>query len=326
MLPALTADNAGLRGTFDRGRRRLTGWARPDQWVYAQEAARTLQRDGARTAVLSNDPELAVYLRRRLPAMRIIHWFHNLELASDRFRRRYAADSGIISMAVSAYLARAVEQTYRLTPGRVKVNLNGVDTAEFAVAPRPDRIPVVGFLGRIAVEKGADVLLDAAALLSDRGHRFSLRIVGDTNWGEHNSNPYVEGVGSRIAALRERGVVIETPGHVGRADLPATLAASDIHVLPSRWDEPCSLALLEGMASGLPVVASATGGSPEIVGANGALFAREDPSALARVLEPLLADRQLRLRRGADALTRARELTWHETWTRARILFDGGFE
>ena len=267
VLPAITATRGGMPGTFDRGRRRVTGWSRPDQWVYAQEVARALQQESAPAAVLSNDPELAVYLRRRFPQMRVVHWFHNLELAADRFRRLYAADSGITSMAVSAYLARAVEQTYRMTPGRVQVSLNGVDTDEFAVAARPDRTPVVGFLGRIAVEKGADVLLDAAALLADRGQQFSLRIVGDTNWGEYNSNPYVEGVERRVAALRKRGVLVETPGHVGRADLPAALGASDIHVLPSRWDEPCALALLEGMASGMPVVASATGGSPEIVAA-----------------------------------------------------------
>lgn len=323
VLPAVAPDPARIGVAAQRARRRLTGWARPDQWVYARDVTHALQGEAEQTVVLSNDPELAVYLRRRLPKLRIIHWFHNLELAADGFRRRYAADTAIVSMAVSAYLARAVEQTYRMTPGRVHVNLNGVDAAAFADQARPDRSPVVGFLGRIAVEKGVDILLDAALLLSEHGHRFSLQIVGDTNWGEHNTNPYVEGVQRRIAELRARGVDVRAVGHVERADLPVALAATDVHVLPSRWDEPCSLALLEGMASGLPVVASATGGSPELLGGAGTLVPREDPAALARALEPLIGDRELRRDRGARAATRAQELSWDATWGRLRDLIDG---
>jgi glycosyltransferase involved in cell wall biosynthesis len=323
VLPAVAADPMRIRQTAQRARRRLTGWSRPDQWVYARDVENALRGEPEQTVVLSNDPELAVHLRRRLPRLRIIHWFHNLELAADGFRRRYAADSGIVSMAVSAYLARAVEQTYRMTPGRVHVNLNGVDAAAFPDSARPERSPVVGFLGRVAVETGVDVLIDAALLLSDRGHRFSLQIVGDTNWGEHNTNPYVEGVQRRIAELRGRGVDVRATGHVSRANLPAALAATDVHVLPSRWDEPCSLALLEGMASGLPVVASATGGSPELVGGAGALVPREDPAALARALEPLIGDRELRRDRGERAATRAQELSWDATWGRLRDLIDG---
>ena len=316
LLPPTNNDRPMMAATVDRGRRRLTGWARPDQWSYAREVARVLRSDQPRTAIVNNDPEIAVYLRRRFPSMKVIHWFHNLEVASDRFRRMFDADPGITSMAVSAYLARAVEHAYRMASGRVEVNLNGVDAAEYSVGERPDRVPVVGFLGRIAIEKGADILLDAAGLLADRGLPFALQIVGDTNWGERHSNPYIEGVDRRIAALRSRGIVVETPGHLSRAELPGALAASDIHVFPSRWDEPFGLALLEGMASGQPAIASATGGSPEVLGGSGTLFVREDPMALASAIEPLLIDRQMRVRLGALARRRAEELTWQANWER----------
>jgi glycosyltransferase involved in cell wall biosynthesis len=323
VLPAIPSPRSGLVGNVDRAGRRLTGWARPDQRSYAKEVARVLRGEALDSVVLSNDPELAVYLRRRFPTVRVVHWFHNLEVSSDRFRRMYAADSGIVSMAVSAYLARAVEQVYRLTPGRVQVNLNGVDVARFAGAERPERVPVIGFVGRIAVEKGVDVLLDAATVISDRGIAFSLQVTGDTNWGERHRNSYLDSIEARITSLRARGVTVNTLGHVTHAELPAALAASDIHVLPSRWDEPCALALLEGMASGQPVVASATGGSPEILAGSGALFSREDPRALAGDLERLLRDPVLRRRRGVEALVRAQELTWQATWQRLHALLEG---
>ena len=44
-----------------------------------------------RVAIVSNDPEIAVFLRNKRPDLRVVHWFHNLEMASDRYRRRFAA-------------------------------------------------------------------------------------------------------------------------------------------------------------------------------------------------------------------------------------------
>ena len=270
MLPPITANRPGMRGDF-RSRPapadRLVA-ARPV--VYAQGGrSRACNRTG-RAAVVNNDPELAVYLRRRFPQYAGRSTGSTISSCSRPFPAACTTQTPASPRwRLAPILARAVEHAYRMSPGRVQVSLNGVDATEFSVRDRPDRTPVVGFLGRIAIEKGADILLDAAALLADRGLHFALRIVGDTNWGEHISNPYVERVERRISALRAR-VIVEPPQViVGRPDLPAALGASDIHVLPSRWDEPFGLALLEGMASGMPVMASATGGSPEVLGGSG---------------------------------------------------------
>ena len=323
-LPAIRAERTQVGAASRRVRRRVTGWARPDQWTYAQEVESILRKERPTAVIVSNDPEVAAHLRSRIPGTHVVHWFHNLELSSDRFRRKFAADRLLTSMAVSTYLARAVEHAYALTPGRVEVNHNGVDTAEFAVGDRPDRVPVLGFLGRVAVEKGADVLLDAALILDDRGYRFAVQVVGDTNWGARQSNPYVDGVEKRIAALRSRGVVVETLGHLAHAALPSALAGSDIHVFPSRWDEPFGLALLEGMASGQACIASATGGAPEVLAGSGILFVREDATALADSLGILLSDASMRSRLGRQARRRAEELSWENTWQRLRTLVERG--
>ncbi|MEA5153892.1 glycosyltransferase family 4 protein [Raineyella sp.] len=297
-----------------RVRRRLNGWARPDQWQYAREIVPLLREIAPRAVLLSNDPELAVHLRGRFPGLRVVHWFHNLELSSDRFRRAYAADRGIVSVAVSRYLARAIENVYRLQPLSVHASLNGVDAAAFRCDERPTRIPVIGHLGRVGIEKGLDVLLDAARILHARGAQFAVQLVGDTNWGEHHENPFSAGVGRQIAELAAAGVDVRRLGHVPRSRIPAALAGSDIHVVPSRWDEPCGLTTLEGLASGQPVVGSATGGTPEVLAGAGLLFPREDPVALADVLEPLVRDADVRRLWGARAAARAAALPWSATW------------
>ena len=76
-----------------------------------------------------------------------------------------------------------------------------------------------------------------------------------------------------------------------RRDVPDLLNAMDIFVLPS-YSEGVSLALLEAMAAGLPVIATAVGGLPEVVedGATGLLIPPRDAAALARALTRLLAD------------------------------------
>ncbi|MDL9978269.1 glycosyltransferase family 4 protein [Microbacterium sp. ASV49] len=316
-LPPRRDERSGVLGRVDRARRRLTGWARPDQWEYAHDVVQNLQAEPAAAVVVNNDPELAVHLRGVFKDVPVIHWFHNLELASDRYRRAFTMDKGITSIAVSGYLARAVEQVYRMTPGAVVTSLNGVDAAAFGTGElRPDRVPVIGFLGRVAVEKGVDTFLEAALILADRGVGFDVQLVGDTDWGEHRANPYSARVAALFDQLRATGVAVRALGHVQRADLPAALAGSDIHVLPSRWDEPCSLALLEGMASGQAIVATATGGTPEVLGGVGSLVPREDARALADAVQLLVESPERCLSMGNAARARAIELSWEASWQR----------
>ena len=93
-----------------------------------------------------------------------------------------------------------------------------------------------------------------------------------------------------------------------RRDVPDLLNAMDIFVLPS-YSEGLSLALLEAMAAGLPVIATAVGGLPEVVtdGDNGLLIPPRDAAALAGALERLLADPALAQRLGANAREHVRE-------------------
>jgi glycosyltransferase involved in cell wall biosynthesis len=91
-----------------------------------------------------------------------------------------------------------------------------------------------------------------------------------------------------------------------RSDVPALLPALDVFVLPSRA-EGISNTILEAMACGVPVIATAVGGNVELVaaGETGMLVPADDPPALAAALLALGGDRALRERLGAAARTRA---------------------
>lgn len=322
-VPQLAVEGR-LRSRIGRIRRRLHGWARHDQRAYARLVLGRLRNLTPDVAIVNNDPELAVYLARKLPRTDVLHWFHNLEVASDRFRRRIAVNPGLRLVAVSDYLARAVEGVYGLGFGRVSTARNGVDATRFRVRGHEatvvagSRKPLVGFIGRIAVEKGVDVLLEACAELAKERTDFRVQLAGDSNWGFSDGGPYIQKVTMLAAQLRERGIDVTRLGHVARADVPQALADVDIHVVPSRWDEPCSLVLLEAMASGRAVVATASGGTPELLGGVGRLIPRDDSAALAQTIAELLDDPSERERLGQLAGDRADELKWDGTWRALR--------
>ena len=298
--------------------RRLTGWARWEQRAYAKSLVPVLRRLRPSIVVCNNDLELAVYLRGKLPGVKVVHWFHNLELIADGPRRRFVRDRSLSSVAVSAYLARALEIVYQLEPLSVAVALNGVDASAFRPAaggPDPGAsVPVFGFVGRICVEKAPDTFLRACLLLAEQRHDFAVQLVGDTNWGRSEPTPIRRLVEDLTIELQGKGIEVQRLGHVSREEVPGALRASDVHVVPSRWDEPCGLTILEGLATGIPIVASATGGSPELVGEAGLLFPRDDVVSLARRLASLLDDPVRRKELGLLARERAQSLTWLRTW------------
>jgi len=298
-----------------RALRRAFGWRTVGLGTYTRHVLAALRRlPPGTTVVCHNDPELAVVLARALDRSHIVHWFHNPVLASDRWRRRYRV-ARIRTVAVSRAVARTVELLYELPSGSVEAVINGVDLSRFA--PRDSggdrRDPVtIGFVGRTGWEKGLDVLLEACLRLV-REDRFALQIVGSNHWGERTDDAYQRRLDDLFDRLEAARFPVTRLGHVGRAELPRVMRDTDIHVVPSRWDEPCGLSLLEGMATGLAVVATATGGTPEVLGQAGMLVPRDDPDALAGTLRTLLDD-DLRGRLGCEARRRAEGRTWEQVW------------
>lgn len=183
----------------------------------------------------------------------------------------------------------------------IEVVPNGVDLAAFphrparAVVddipglPAPGHGEVVLHLARLSGQKGHSVLLAAAAALRACFPAARYLVVGD---GAERAA--IEAARDRLGLVP---VVILT-GH--RTDTAALLAAADLVVLPSHA-EGFPNVLLEAMATGRPVVASAVGDTPDIVrdGVTGFLTPPGDAAALAARIGELLADPALRARQGA---------------------------
>ncbi len=155
--------------------------------------------------------------------------------------------------------------------------------------------------------KGQDVLLAALALARDRAARIECVFAG----AEENALFRSE----LEAEARARGLssAVDFCSALDRGGVSELLAKCHVLVLPSVWQEPFSLAVLEGMVHGLAIVVSDRGGSPEALEhlVSGWIVAAGDASALAQALERLAGDESLRLRLARAARERARSAFNH---------------
>jgi glycogen(starch) synthase len=173
--------------------------------------------------------------------------------------------------------------------------------------------PRVVFVGRLASQKGVGTLVSAAALLEDPSAQVLL--VGD---------------GPKRKALERRarrigvGDRVRFEGFVAHERLPAAMAHADLLVLPSVYEE-LGTVLLEAMQAGLPIVASKTGGIPDVIedGVNGMLVPPGEPEALARAIDRLLADRDLGRRLSEEAQGRAKDYDWEVLAERVLRVYQG---
>jgi len=144
----------------------------------------------------------------------------------------------------------------------------------------PDGSPVLLALGRLASVKGIDVLLEALERLKCQDVRPHLLVVGD---GPRRS--------SLEALADDLGLQTRVRFLGWKADIREVLGAADLLVLPSR-NEGYPHAVIEAMAAGIPVIASAVGEVPELVedGATGFLVPPDDPDALASRIRSVVSD------------------------------------
>lgn len=245
-------------------------------------------------------------LGARLGGVRTIVHTDHARLYPERWRIRMAEN--MLSrltyrvVAVSEETRADLRRHIRIPAARLVTIPNGIDGSRYRPAidspgkrrelGLPAKGPIIGLGARLTEQKGIGCLLRAMYLLRERCPEAVLVIAGE--------GPSREAL---IALTHELGLEDRVWFLGLRLDMADLLQLFDVYALPSLW-EGLPMALLEAMASELPIVASEVGGVATAVdaGVNGLLVPPDDPEGLADALYRLLTDASLRASMGASSL------------------------
>ena len=302
--------------------------------AFAKAIARDLRKTPCDVVHVLNFSQFVPVLRRGCPTARIgLHmqcdWL--TQLNPNMVAPRLAQADAIL--ACSGHVSQEMREAYPQFAERCGVLYNGVDVQGFSPqngqAPSPpsaDRTLRIVFVGRVSPEKGIHVLLDAFGQVHQRFPEAALEIIGPREavpfefvvavskdprvkaLAQYYDSDYQSHLDSQLAGpLKDR---VTFSGNLPYAELVERYRHADVFVFPSVWHEPFGMPNVEAMACGVPVVATRSGGIPELVadGETGLLVERGDAMGLAKALMDLLGDPARRAAMGRAGRQRAEQL------------------
>ena len=206
-------------------------------------------------------------------------------------------------------IGRVLTRREGILADRIWTVPTGVDVARFAPRPADETVR-----SRLGLGRGDRAVVNVGRLAAYKGQEFLIRAMPEVLRAEPQVRLVLVGDGPRRAEFEELATTLDVAGRVVFAgehhDVASILAGADLFVLPST-EEGLPHALLEAMAMGVPSVATAVGGVPELLEGCGALVPPGDPGALARAILDLLKDRERALawaRAGRESVCRSYSL------------------
>lgn len=232
-------------------------------------------------------------------ARRNLGYYYGRPFLKRYFKRLHACIA--VSVPARDFISRYFAGDYRIVP-------NGIDTARF----RPDRPPIdelrtegmktLLFVGRMEQRKGFGVLLEAYAQLRRRRSDLRLVAVGE--------GPQREGYERQVDSFAIPDVLF--CGRISNEMLPRYYTSADLFCSPATGGESFGIVLLEAMASGLPVLASAIPGFTAVIdgGKQGLLVPPNQPRVLAQAIDTLLNDDDLCRAMAQNGVSTAQQYDW----------------
>ena len=187
----------------------------------------------------------------------------------------------------------------------IEVIPNGVDLDSFCPAETARKSDALRLLtvGRLSVTKRVQMLIDAVEILHRDGRKLHLTIVG----GGQAEQELRE-----IVSTRDLGEVIEMAGRVRAENMPQLYRDNDVFVSAS-MQEGMSNAMLEAMASGLPIVTTRCEGVEELIADNGMVVEQANAQSIAEAVETLAGDQERYSRMRTAARKQAEKFTWRNS-------------
>lgn len=233
--------------------------------------------------ILENNIPLAIMIKKSNYKGEFYYHFHNVPRVHMGCRDVFNKCSGFL--CVSNYVANQIKSEDsaigKIAEEKIHVLYNCIDTNKFRAKFEEHVVirnkyglknddKVIVFVGRLSEEKGIDRIIEALKLIEDTS--IKLLIVGSYMYNSNTKDPYSLYLHKIAKSLEDR---IVFTGYIQQEELAEIYSASDIAVLPSMWDEPAGLTMIEALACEIPVITTESGGIPEYVNGNAIVLKRD---------------------------------------------------
>ena len=195
------------------------------------------------------------------------------------------------------------KRSLRLLPSaNIDVIPNGVDLEKFFPDPDRKRTNVWKLItvGRLSVTKRIEILIDAIAILKEQGCKIDFSIVGGGS---------MEPGLAKIIEQRNLADIIHLTGRVESPKMPDLYRQNDVFISAS-MQEGMSNAMLEAMASGLPIITTRCEGLEELIADNGIIVEDADAKAIAEAIKGFFADEHTGNNMSVAAIRQVKTFTW----------------
>lgn len=281
---------------------------------YIRKVAKALSKDDASgktlfdKVMIENHATLFMTMQKYRNAERyadkVYYHLHN-EVTNDFGCKHEIAQVKKV-LGVSNYIVETLDRFLRehgesgLKPEQKTVWRNGVDTSRFGSdeAKRKakdfrmkygisDDDIVFLFSGRLTPEKGAEELLEAFTQVVDQVPNAKLVVAGAFFFNSNIKSPFEQKLHDLASQPQIKGRIVFT-GFVDYNDMPALYEMADVCVLPSIWNDPAPLAVIESLVSGKPLITTKSGGIPEYANDDCAIILERDNQLVDRLAQAMV--------------------------------------
>lgn len=235
---------------------------------YFEQAYKKIRKERYDLIIVENRPGFILKLRERTKIPSILH-LHNDFLCTETYKAKKIYDAYRRIICVSDYITNRVQSIYPTSLGKCITIHNAIDLKRFKkIIPANreciglcEKDFIIVYSGRLTEEKGILQLIQAIKQVQDIPN-IKLVIIGASAYGpDKQPTSFIKKLEEESESIKDKVVFT---GFINYIQIPTYLKMADIAVVPSMWEEPFGLTVVETMASGLPLITTRSGGIPEI--------------------------------------------------------------
>ena len=284
-------------------------------YAYAEEIIKKID-DSYNKVIIEGDASLILPISKKVNKEKLYFHIHHNPLSTNHaeFRKEISSVNKVIT--VSNFISKGIDKCMSQEKENVQTAVlrNCTDVKKFNVNNyKQERNKlrdkyniknnelVIMFTGRPVPQKGIKELLIAFKELCNKYNNVKLVIVGNSGFGKEIKTDFDNQLEEIAESIKDKVVFT---GFIHNSKMPQIHAMADIAVIPSIYDDPAPLVVMECMASGLAVITTDSGGIPEYVGENNCISTIRDENIiinLEEALETLVVNERYRKTLGENA-------------------------